>query len=128
YLDVDGIVPCRTRYANVIRDNSYAGIDRPRTFFITDFELVEQRNIHAAEKSDRAGFRSHGGDHPDKIGALVLFEDQRCDVRQPDDAIDDCEVQIRIILRHGLDGWSLVEADSDDEIVTAFRKGAYCRL
>ena len=58
----------------------------------------------------------------------MLLEDQRSDVRQLADAVDDRELNVRIILRDLLDDRRLRETDADDQIVVAFGKRAHRRF
>ena len=76
FFSFDGIVPRRTCHADVILNNTNVGIDGARSFFVSDFELADQGNVHAAKKSERAGFRLERGNHPHEIGSFVLFKNE----------------------------------------------------
>src|SRR5262245_4007809 len=56
FLPFHWIVPCGIGYTDVVRKNAYVGIDGMRTLFVSNFELVDQVNIHASQKPERAGF------------------------------------------------------------------------
>jgi hypothetical protein len=64
----------------------------------------------------------------DEVRALVLLEDQRGDVGQLADAVDDREVNLRIIPGDRVDDGGLGEADADDQIEAALGERADCRL
>src|SRR5215212_2859920 len=48
------VVPCTVSYTDVILDHADVGINRLGAFFITFGEAMNQADIHAAEKTDRA--------------------------------------------------------------------------
>jgi hypothetical protein len=77
-------------------------------------EFADERDIHAADKADLAGFRGHRREQADEIGALMLLEDDRLHVRQFDDHVDDREFQVRELGRDLLQGGGLREANGDD--------------
>src|ERR1051326_9226863 len=89
---------------------------------------MNQTDVHAAEKTDRARVRSLGSEDADKIRTFLFLEDKRSDVRQLADAIDDRELDMRIIFRHLLHDRSLRKADSDDEVEISFRDRKSTRL
>src|SRR5690606_11332641 len=61
---------------------------------VTTSELAEQRNVHAADKPDLAGLGSHAGQQTDEVRTFVLLVDDRADVRQFNDGIDDHELGV----------------------------------
>ena len=54
FFAFDGIVPGRVRYADIIGNHADLRIDRLRAFFIAELEFVDQRNVHAAHKTEDA--------------------------------------------------------------------------
>src|SRR5437868_9542151 len=89
---------------------------------------MNQTDVHATEKSDRACARRLRRDYADEIRALMFFEDQRRNVRQVDLAVDDGELNMRIIFCDLLHDRRLREANADDQIEISFCKGAHRRF
>src|SRR2546430_9829687 len=65
----------------------------------------------------------------------MFLENERSNIRFrslaivfEDHAVDDREVNVRIILRDGLHDWTLRKADADNEIVTALSERPHCRF
>ncbi len=120
-----GIVPRRVGHAHVIVDDADLRIHAPGAFRVAHLEFPDQRDVHAADEAQDAGLRRARRDQPDEIRPLVLLENERCHVREVDEAVDDREIDVRIILRDALHDRRLREADTDDQIVAAFREGAH---
>ena len=67
-------------------------IDRLDALHIAAGEFADQRDVHAADEADLLGLRRHRGEHADEVGALLLLEHDRADVRLVDDHVDDGEL------------------------------------
>src|SRR5215471_1024506 len=128
FLSFHGIVPCGVRYTDVVRDNPDPRIDGHRALLIPDLELSNERDIHPADKSHRAGFGSQGGNHADEVGAFMFFENQRSDVRKLAHTIDNREIELWIILRNRVDDRRMVKAHANNQVVAAFGKRPHRRL
>src|SRR5438067_10289681 len=91
-------------------------------------------DIHAAEETENAGFRFHRGDYSDKIRAFMFAKNERRDILKRLSfvvdyyAVDYRKLKIRIVGRDLLHYRPLGEADSDNQIVMFFGKGAHCGL
>src|SRR5689334_23296876 len=109
-----GIVPRAVSHADVVFDHANVRIYRLRSFFITFREPMNQTDVHAAEETDRAGLRLLRRENPDEIRTFVFLEDERGDVRQIADAVDDREVNVWIVFRDGFHDRRLGETDTDD--------------
>src|SRR6185369_4684968 len=75
-----GIVPGAVSDAHVVVDHLDVRVNRLRAFLVTFRETMDEADVHAAEKTDRAGLRSLGREYADEIRAFLLFEDERGDV------------------------------------------------
>ena len=82
-------------------------------------ELADERNVHAANKSDPAGLRGQRGEHAAEKRRLLLAEVDRLDVWQVDGAVDDRELHGGKLLRDLFDGRGLREADRHNDRRTA---------
>src|ERR1051325_8127466 len=89
---------------------------------------MDETNIHAAEKSDRAGLRSLGSEYSNQIRTFMLFKNQGGDVGQLTNSIDDRKVNVRIILRDLFHDRRLCKANSDDQIEVPLGKFGYRRF
>src|SRR3984893_1972618 len=123
-LALPRIVPGGVGDAHVVLDDANVWTDRAGTLLVTLLEAMDQTDVHAAQKPDRSGLGGPGRQESDEIGPLVLLENQRRDVGQLADAVDDGEVNVRIVLRDNLDDRRLGKADADDQIVAALGKRA----
>src|SRR5688500_16026295 len=119
------IVPCRIGDADVILDHADVWINGARPFFVTLGEPVNESDVHAAEKTDRAGARSFGREYPDEIRAFMFLEYERRHVRELAHAVDDRKLNVRIVFRDLLHDRRLCEAHANDEIEVAFREGTH---
>src|SRR2546422_1170377 len=109
------IVPgrrCRSRH--VLEDLDLR-VDVLRPFFIAEGESPDQRDVHAADEADLAGLRGQRGGHAHEERPLVLLEDDRLDVRQIHDGVDDGELEIRKFLGDFFHAAGLGKADSRDD-------------
>src|SRR5919107_1503650 len=119
------VVPRAVGDADVVVYDVDLGVDRLRALLVASREAVYEADVHAADEAYGAGLRLARGDHADEVGALVLLEDERGDVRQVARAVDDGEVYFRVVLRDRLHDGRLREADADDEVVAALGEGAH---
>ena len=78
------IVPGGVGDADVVLDDPDIRIDGVGAFLVTGLELVDERNVHTADKAENVRFRFLRGDHSHEVGAFVLLENQRGDVREID--------------------------------------------
>jgi hypothetical protein len=111
-----GVVPgCRRRARHVLEDLD-PGIDVACPLLVAEGELADQRDVHAADEADLARPRGHRGRHADEERPLVLLEDDRLDVGQGHDPVDDDELQIGELTGHLLHAGRLREADPHDDV------------
>src|ERR1044071_2166841 len=89
---------------------------------------MNQTDIHAAEKTDRARARSFGGEDADEIRAFMFLENERRNVGKLAYAIDNRKLNIRIVFRNLLHDGRLGKTNSDDEIEVSFGERAHGRL
>src|ERR1051326_3365951 len=89
---------------------------------------MNQTDVHAAEKTDRASLRSFGSEDADEIRPFVFLKDERCDVWQFTDAVDDRELDVRIVFGDLLHDRSLCETDADDQVEISFGKRTHRRF
>src|SRR2546423_584936 len=128
FLALARIVPGRVRHADVVDDDTGVRINRLRPLLVADGEAVYESDVHAADEAERARLRLARCDHADEVRAFVLLEDERGDVRQVARAVNDGEVDVRVVLRHNVHYGCLGEADADDEVVAALGERAHRRL
>ena len=118
------VVPRRLGDADVVLDDPDLRVDGARSLLIAGGEPVDEGDVHAADEAEDAGLGLAAGDHAHQVAPLVLLEDQRGHVGQATHAVDDGEVDLRVVLRHRLDDGRLGEADADDEVVAHLGEGA----
>src|SRR5262245_61513817 len=90
-------------------------VDVVRALLVSERELPDQRDVHAADEADLPGLGRHRRRHPDQERALVLLEHDRLHVGQRDHRIDDRELDRGELLRDLLETAGLREADADDD-------------
>src|SRR5690606_32074706 len=126
------IVPRRIGKPDVVADKFYIRVLGECAFFVTFLKLVNQRNIHAAEKADHAGSRFCRGEHSDQVRTFVFAKNERRNVlfRRFSvgfeyHAVNDREFDVRIIDRDLLHDRTLGKAYADDQIEILFGKGTH---
>src|SRR5215213_6183075 len=122
------IVPRAVSYTDVVLDHADVWAHRLRALFVTFRETMNEPDVHPAEKTDGPCFRRLRREYADEIRTLMFFKDERSYVREFADAIDNGELDVRIILRHLLHDRRLRETHSDDQIEISFSKRAHRRL
>src|SRR6267142_4443112 len=127
-LALSWIVPGAVGNANVILDDADVGIDGFGSFFVAFLETVNQANIHAPEKADSPRFGGFRRQHPDKIGAFVLLEHQRGNIRHLAYTIDNSEVDVRVVLGNLFHYGRLSKTHPNNQIEPTFGEGSHCRF
>ena len=118
------VIPGRRRGAGIVHDDLAIGLGRQEALTIAAFELVNQRNVHAADEADRARFRGICRHDPGQIRALAFVEDVRLHVRLIDDHVDDDEFGIRVIGCDLAQHLAKGEAGHDDRVGAGFGQPA----
>ena len=115
------IAPRGGRGARHVLENLRCRIDEMHALDVTERELADERDVHAADEADLAGLRHHRRGHAAKERRLLLAEIDRLHVRQINDAVDEREFHVGKLLRDPLDGRGLREANRDDDARAAPR-------
>ena len=110
------------RITGHVLENRGISLGGLHTLDIAAGELVDQRNIHAADEANLAGLGGHGGQHADKIGTFLLLEDDGLHVRQVDNHVNDGKLQVGIFLGDFFQGRGLGKACRDDRAVALVGK------
>src|SRR5262249_23480446 len=109
------IVPGGIGDAHVVLHHLDLRVDGARALLKSPGESMNEADIHAAEKPERAGPRRSRGNHADEIRPFVLLEDEGRDVRQLTHAVDDAEMDVGIVACDDLHDRRLREPDADNE-------------
>lgn len=86
-------------------------------------ELLDQGDVHPADEADLAVLGLQRGSDTGKVGALLLGEDDRGDVRLLGDGVHEAESGLRVLGRGLVDRVLVGEADTDDGIEAALGEG-----
>src|ERR1700754_314914 len=89
---------------------------------------MNQTDIHAAEETDRSGARRLRRQNSYEIRTFVLLENQRSNVRQLAHTVDDCKLNVWIVLRNLFHDRRLRETNADDQVEIAFGKRTHGRF
>jgi hypothetical protein len=108
------VVPGRAGGPGHVAEHLGLGIGELGALLVAALELADQRDVHAADKTDLAGLAGHGGHHADQEAAFLLLEHDRLHVGQLDHHVDDAELELGEFLGDLLDGGGLTEAHGDD--------------
>ena len=101
----------------VLREDLHAGLGVLDALRVAGLELVDERDVHAADEADRVGLGGLGGRDTGEVRGLLLGEDERRDVVALDHGVDDAEGGLRVLLGGGLQRGAVGEADADDRVV-----------
>ncbi len=96
---------------------------RVRSFdagFETSFKTFDDRNFGAAYEADFACFRHFARNDAHEECAFVFGKRDGTNVRGIDSSVNDCQMRVRVLVRHGFHVLAEVETDAPSQIVFAF--------
>ena len=108
------VVPGSAGGAGHVGKHLGLGVRPLGALLVAALEAANQRDVHAAHKTDLTGLAGHGRHRAHQEAALVLFEDQRLHIGQLDLVVDDGKVEFRELLGDFLHARSHAEGHSDD--------------
>ena len=108
------IAPSGAGSAGHVGENLCLGVGVFSALLVTALELANQRNIHAPDKTDFAGFAGHCSHGAYQKAAFMLLEHDRLDVRLLDHHVNDGELQFGELFGDFFDAGSLAKTDTND--------------
>ena len=113
------VVPGGRRRAGHVLVHLHIRVGIVHALLIAAGELADQRDVHAADKTDLSGLRGHGCQDAHQERALMLLEDDRLNVRQIDHTVDQRELGVGELPGDHLDRRGLGEANGEHDIGAA---------
>ena len=108
------------------------GLHLLRAVLVAGDIRIDRRNLEASDRRDRARLRLGRSGDADEAARLLLGEDDAAHVRRlalesRGVDVDDRELRVRVLRRHGRDRVAHQEADGDDEVIALLGRGREVR-